>query len=57
MAEPENELSIPNGSALLVVYWAQFAIALIFVSSRVYARSLVRGFGWDDVCVLIAMVG
>ena len=46
-----------KGSALLAVYWTQFAIALSFVSLRVYARCLIHALGWDDFFMLLAMVG
>ena len=40
---------------LLAIYWTQFAIALLSVSGRMYARLLIRAIGWDDVCILFSM--
>ena len=46
-----------NGTVLLAMYWIQFAIALIFVAARLYARHLIQKLDRDDIIILLAMVG
>ena len=45
-----------RGPTMIVVYWTMFAIELLFVSLRVYARSTVHALGWDDCIMAVTMV-
>ena len=42
--------------ALLAIFWTQFAIALVFVLLRFYARFSIHAIGMDDWVITITMV-
>lgn len=60
MSSPYKSLSgggdVNRGLQLLPIYWTQFAVALIFVVLRFYARFSIRAVGWDDWAMAITMV-
>lgn len=45
-----------RGPTILAVYWAMFAIELVFVSLRVYARWTIHYLGWDDWTMVFTLV-
>ena len=45
-----------RGPELLAVFWTECAVALIFVSLRIYSRVMIRGIGYDDWIMFFTMV-
>ena len=41
---------------LLALFWTPFPITLFLVSTRVYVRTRMKNFGWDDGCMIAAWV-
>ena len=41
---------------LLALFWTPFPITLFLVYTRVYVRSRMKTFGWDDGCMIAAWV-
>lgn len=53
MGKPSDFADILNG-----VMWFQVFFATLFIALRLYTRQfVVRNFGWDDVLMLVNLVG
>ena len=53
---PPLSSELDRGPALLTIYWTQFAVALVAVVLRFYARYSIQAIGWDDWTMAITMV-
>ena len=54
---PLAELTSNRGPSILAVSWTECAVAILFVSARMYTRiSLIHNVGMDDWMMLLALV-
>ena len=53
---PPSAAELRRGPALLVIYWVQFSVALVFVILRFYARFSIRAIGLDDWAIAMTLV-
>lgn len=45
-----------KGPLLLGIWWAEVAVATVFVTMRFYTRIKMRGLGADDWTILLTLV-
>ncbi|KAL9118844.1 MAG: hypothetical protein Q9187_004601 [Circinaria calcarea] len=45
-----------RGSALIIIFWTECALALVVVLLRLHSRLLIRGLGKDDVVMFFTML-
>ncbi|KAI0594613.1 hypothetical protein F4775DRAFT_426977 [Biscogniauxia sp. FL1348] len=55
-SSPELNPDIDRGPALIAIYSVFCGVSLVFLVSRLYARHIIRGSGWDDVFMIITWV-
>ena len=54
MPPPDGDVN--RGTTVLIFYWTLFAVEVIFVSLRFYARQKTHALGLDDWTIAIALV-
>lgn len=55
MSSPAT-LDINRGPVVVAILWTETAVAVIIVSMRFYARTIVKRISWDDWLMLVTLV-
>lgn len=54
-SRPETP-DINRGPVVVAILWAETAVAVIIVSMRFYARTMIKRISWDDWLMLVTLV-
>lgn len=49
-------LDVNRGPVVMAILWTESAVAVIFVSTRFYARTMIKRISWDDWLMLVTLV-
>lgn len=55
MSSPKT-LDINRGPVVVAILWTETAVAVIIVSMRFYARTMIKRISWDDWLMLVTLV-
>lgn len=55
MSSPETP-DINRGRVVVAILWTETAVAVIIVSMRFYARTMIKRISWDDWLMLVTLV-